>query len=272
MKTLLLGYDIGSSSVKANLTDADSGKTIASAAVPETEMEIISRKTGWAEQDPAVWWSNLAEATGKVMQSAGVKSSSIAAIGISYQMHGLVAVDKQQRVLRPAIIWCDSRAVEIGEKSFGELGPDYCFRHLLNSPGNFTASKLKWVLDHEPEIASRIYKVMLPGDFIAMKMTGEISTTAPGFPKGSCTTTSRPGRRRNSYITSVLIGDLSPISCLHSAYRGNSPPRRHKNLVLHRAHRFVTARAISQTTRTRSRLFIREKWRPPQEPPELSTP
>ncbi len=186
MKTLLLGYDIGSSSVKANLTDADSGKTIASAAVPETEteMEIISRKTGWAEQDPAVWWSNLAEATGKVMQSAGVKSSSIAAIGISYQMHGLVAVDKQQRVLRPAIIWCDSRAVEIGEKSFGELGPDYCFRHLLNSPGNFTASKLKWVLDHEPEIASRIYKVMLPGDFIAMKMTGEISTTAPGLSEG----------------------------------------------------------------------------------------
>ncbi len=182
--SLLLGFDIGSSAVKANLTDADSGKTVASVTVPESEMEIISRQPGWAEQDPAAWWTSLTEATRRVIHKAGARPSSIAAIGISYQMHGLVVVDKQQRALRPSIIWCDSRAVGIGEKSFGELGPDYCFTHLLNSPGNFTASKLIWVRDNEPAVYSKIHKVMLPGDFIAMKMTGEVTTTASGLSEG----------------------------------------------------------------------------------------
>ena len=165
----LLGYDIGSSSVKASLVNAESGKCVASAFYPKTEAEIIAVHPGWAEQKPEMWWANLKLATEAIMNESGVKKEEIAAIGISYQMHGLVCVDKQQRVLRPAIIWCDSRAVPYGEKAFQTLGEEKCLSHLLNSPGNFTASKLAWIKENEPEIFSQIYKIMLPGDYIAMR-------------------------------------------------------------------------------------------------------
>ena len=148
----LLGYDIGSSSVKASLVDVHTGKCVASAFYPKTEAEIITLRPGWAEQHPEMWWENLRAATGAVMQKSGAKKEDVAAIGISYQMHGLVCVDKNQNVLRPAIIWCDSRAVPYGEKAFRMLGEEKCLTHLLNSPGNFTASKLAWVKENEPEV------------------------------------------------------------------------------------------------------------------------
>ncbi|WP_026952650.1 xylulokinase [Algoriphagus mannitolivorans] len=184
MRNLLLGLDIGSSSVKASLLDADTGKAIASKAFPEEEMPILAPETGWAEQDPEMWWSYVKESTAYIFKKAGVKKGELKGIGIAYQMHGLVCVDKDQNVLRPSIIWCDSRAVEIGEKAFQGLGQDYCLPHLLNSPGNFTASKLRWVIENQPEIASKIHKIMLPGDFIAMKLTGEILTSETGLSEG----------------------------------------------------------------------------------------
>ena len=184
MRRLLLGLDIGSSSIKASLLDADTGKAIVAKAFPEEEMEIKSPQTGWAEQDPETWWKYIKQASKFVLGKADVKKGELKGIGIAYQMHGLVLVDKDQNVLRPSIIWCDSRAVGIGEKAFNDLGQDYCLPHLLNSPGNFTASKLRWVIENEPEVASKIHKIMLPGDFIAMKLTGEILTSETGLSEG----------------------------------------------------------------------------------------
>lgn len=180
----LLGFDVGSSSVKASLTDVDSGEIVASAFYPDHEAPIIAVKAGWAEQDPQMWWDNAKLALKKIMVECGAKGEDILAIGISYQMHGLVCVDKNQQVLRPSIIWCDSRAVPYGEKAFHDLGEDLCLRNLLNSPGNFTASKLAWVKENEPELFDKIDKIMLPGDYLAMKLSGEAQTTISGLSEG----------------------------------------------------------------------------------------
>ncbi|WP_154856448.1 xylulokinase [Cyclobacterium xiamenense] len=184
MRRLLIGYDLGSSSVKTTLLDADSGKVVASEGLPKEEMTIHAPKPDWAEQDPELWWKYIQATTLEVLRKGDVKTGEINAIGISYQMHGLVLVDKDREIIRPAIIWCDSRAVGIGRQAFEELGEAYCLQHLLNSPGNFTASKLKWVKDNEPQVYERIYKIMLPGDFIAMKLTGEIQTSETGLSEG----------------------------------------------------------------------------------------
>lgn len=180
----LLGYDIGSSSVKASLVNAESGKCVSSAFFPKTEAEIIAVKPGWAEQNPESWWENLKLATQAVLTKSGVDARDIKAIGISYQMHGLVCVDKNGQVLRPAIIWCDSRAVPYGQKAIEMLGEEVCLSHLLNSPGNFTASKLAWIKENEPAIYERIDKIMLPGDYIAMRLSGTICTTISGLSEG----------------------------------------------------------------------------------------
>ncbi len=178
---LLLGIDLGSSSVKASVIDGTTGKCLATAFSPSDEMKIIALKPGWAEQEPETWWKNLKVAVNECSKKLGNKKDEIGAIGISYQMHGLVAVDKNDKVLRNSIIWCDSRAVDLGNKALDALGNDFCLTHLLNSPGNFTASKLAWVKENEPSIFSRINKIMLPGDYIAMRLTGEISTTFTGL-------------------------------------------------------------------------------------------
>ncbi|MGD9154510.1 MAG: FGGY family carbohydrate kinase [Bacillota bacterium] len=180
----LLGFDLGSSSVKASLVAIASGKTVATATEPPDEMAISAPRPGWAEQDPEVWWRYVKEATAMLQRDSQIDLQEVQAIGISYQMHGLVVVDRRQRVLRPAIIWCDSRAVTIGQQAFDALGNETCLERLLNSPGNFTASKLKWVQLNEPEIYNQIYKAMLPGEYIAMRLTGEIVTTASGLSEG----------------------------------------------------------------------------------------
>ena len=177
----LLGYDIGSSSIKGSVIDSANGKVVAKATFPKTEMPIIALKPGWAEQRPEDWYKNLISVTQLIKKQLGKKAGDIKAIGISYQMHGLVIVDKEMKVLRPSIIWCDSRAVAIGEKTAEKIGRNKCLKHLLNYPGNFTASKLKWVKENEPAVYKKIFKFMLPGEYIAMRMTGRIVTTVPGL-------------------------------------------------------------------------------------------
>ena len=180
----LLGFDVGSSSVKASLIEADTGRCVGTSFQPKKEMKMIAQKQGWAEQDPQMWWDNLKLALSDVLRESKVSADDIKSIGISYQMHGLVIVDKDMKVLRPSIIWCDSRAVEAGNKAFNELGHERCLENLLNSPGNFTASKLKWVKDNEPDTYRKIYKIMLPGDYIAARLTGEIKMTVSGLSEG----------------------------------------------------------------------------------------
>ena len=180
----LLGFDVGSSSVKASLVNADNGKCVSTAFFPEKEAPIKAVKAGWAEQEPDSWWQYAKQALQKIMAEGQVKGDEIVAIGISYQMHGLVCVDKNLKPLRPAIIWCDSRAVPYGERAFNELGADQCLSHLLNSPGNFTAAKLAWVKENEPELYNNIYKVMLPGDYLAMRLSGVANTTVSGLSEG----------------------------------------------------------------------------------------
>ena len=183
-KQFLLGFDVGSSSVKASLVEMESGQCAASAFFPESEAPIKAVRAGWAEQSPENWWEYLKQSLRKIMDETGAKGEQICAIGVSYQMHGLVCVDKDLKPLRDAIIWCDSRAVPYGERAFRDLGSDLCLGHLLNSPGNFTASKLAWVKENEPELFEKIYKIMLPGDYIALKLSGECNTTASGLSEG----------------------------------------------------------------------------------------
>jgi len=181
---LLLGIDLGSSSVKVSVVDGETGRALSTASWPKSEMQISAPVPGWAEQNPEEWWKNFTLALAACLEPLGTKRKDIGSIGISYQMHGLVVVDKNKKVLRPSIIWCDSRAVEVGSRAFEKLGKDFSLHHLLNSPGNFTASKLAWVKENEPDIYRRIHKIMLPGDYLAMRLTGEIKTSFTGLSEG----------------------------------------------------------------------------------------
>ncbi len=179
-----IGYDIGSSSVKVALVDAKTNQKIAVVTEPKNEMSIDALQLGWAEQDPEMWWTHLCQGTKRIIAENKIDGKQILALGISYQMHGLVLLDKEKRSLRKSIIWCDSRAVAIGDEAAKEIGEAKYGSHLLNAPGNFTASKLKWVKDNEPELYSKIHHYMLPGDFIAFKLTGEVATTKNGLSEG----------------------------------------------------------------------------------------
>lgn len=181
---IAIGYDMGSSFIKAALVEVKTGKPIARARVPEVEIPMEAQQPGWAEQHPNLWWQYLCEVTQKLLAKAQIKADQISSIGISYQMHGLVLVDQDLNPLRKSIIWCDSRATPYGEKAFEALGKNYCKDHLLNSPGNFTASKLAWVIENEPELYRKTYKIMLPGDFLAAKLSGVPQTTITGLSEG----------------------------------------------------------------------------------------
>ena len=184
MSNYFVGIDIGSSSVKIAVFDADTGRTIGSVTYPDKEQPISAPHPGWAEQNPEMWWENFTQGFRLLVQKFSVDTSRIEALGISYQMHGLVLVDQSGDVLRPSIIWCDSRAVDIGEQAFADMGEERCLQRLLNSPGNFTASKLAWVKQNEPEVYSRIHKFMLPGDYLVFRLTGSITTTTGGLSEG----------------------------------------------------------------------------------------
>jgi xylulokinase len=215
MRHLLLGLDIGSSSVKASIVDADTGKSIATAQSPSEEMEMFAPHPGWAEQKPELWWENVVASVRTAIGKASAKPDEVRAIGISYQMHGLVVVDRNHTPLRPSIIWCDSRAVEIGQSAFKSLGEEYCLKHFLNSPGNFTASKLRWVKENEPALFERIHKFMLPGDYIAMRLSGDIVTTDTGLSEGvfwDYQSGSVSGTLLNHYgFGKKLLPDLVPV-------------------------------------------------------------
>jgi xylulokinase len=180
----LLGIDAGTSSIKVSVVDGETGQALASAMHPQAEMPVMAQQPGWAEQHPADWWTHTQAAIRQVLKAPGVRAEAIGAIGVAYQMHGLVLVDAAHEVIRPAIIWSDSRAVPYGQAAFEALGESHCLQHLLNSPGNFTAAKLAWVLANEPEPAARIHRMMLPGDYLAMKLTGELGTSYSGLSEG----------------------------------------------------------------------------------------
>ena len=180
----LLGCDIGCSSVKVSIIDPESGEAIGVDCYPKEEAPIVAVHPGWAEQNPDDWWLYFEKAVVGALRKSGISGDEICAIGIAYQMHGLVMVDKNKNVIRPSIIWCDSRAVTYGERAFHAIGEEQCLSHLLNSPGNFTASKLAWVKEYEPENYRAIYKIMFPGDYISMRLTGDIVTTVPGLSEG----------------------------------------------------------------------------------------
>ena len=179
-----IGYDIGSSSIKIALLNAKNNKEVALVSEPKGEMKIEALRPNWAEQSPDLWWEHLCIGTKRILFENKINPNQVLGVGISYQMHGLVILDKNKKVLRDAIIWCDSRAVEIGNKAAEEIGKKKYGQHLLNSPGNFTASKLKWVKENEPKIYEQAAFFMLPGDFIAFKLSGEILTSINGLSEG----------------------------------------------------------------------------------------
>lgn len=216
---LLLGIDIGTSSIKVAVVDAATQQVVTSAQYPEEESLITAKKVGWAEQSPEMWWDHVLNAFQKCKQAKNFDAKDISSIGIAYQMHGLVLVDKDQLLLRDSIIWCDSRAVELGNDAFDALGHEFCLSHLLNSPGNFTASKLAWVKQNEPELYSRIDKVMLPGDFIAMKLTSSITTSISALSEGifwDFQTNSLSAELMNYYgFDYSLIPEIKPVFAEH---------------------------------------------------------
>jgi xylulokinase len=181
---LTLGYDLGSSFIKASLMDVERGCSLISDSEPSEEMAITAPQPGWAEQDPETWWRHVVALTHRLLERSNIDPSRIQAVGIAYQMHGLVCLDERQRVLRPAILWCDSRAIRQGQRAFDELGHEECLARLLNSPGNFTVAKLRWVKEHEPKLFKRIHRILLPGDYLALKLTGEVRTTVSGLSEG----------------------------------------------------------------------------------------
>ncbi len=174
---MFLGIDIGTSSIKAALLDAEGGRQLASASSPDTELAILAPEPGFAEQDPDVWWEHVQNAVCLLPEDLRAR---VLGIGIGYQMHGLVLVDDGHRPTRDAIIWCDSRAASIGDRAADALG-DYWMGNLLNSPGNFTASKLRWVIENEPDTIARSRWAMLPGDYIALRLTGRPLTSNSGL-------------------------------------------------------------------------------------------
>jgi xylulokinase len=220
MTQYLLGLDIGSSSIKASLVDVATGASVTSAQSPSEEMQMLAVKPGWAEQDPDMWWTHVVICIKSCLQKSGVDGKQIQAIGISYQMHGLVAVDKDFKPVRPSIIWCDSRAVPFGEQACDDLGEEYCLEHFLNSPGNFTAAKLKWVQMNEPRVYEKIYKIMLPGDYITLKLSGEIVTTDSSLSEGifwDYKSKSVSGKLLSYYgFDRTLIPEIKPVFSAHA--------------------------------------------------------
>ena len=181
---LLCGIDLGTSAIKFSVVDAANQKLIFTCSFPDIENEIYSPELGFAEQDPEHWWYCVKQAIIIGNSSGKYNPKDISAIGISYQMHGLVVLNAENKVLRNSIIWCDSRATGIGEKAFNDIGNQNCQSNLLNSPGNFTASKLAWVKQNQPHIYDQIDKVLLPGDYISGCLCHSYTTSSSALSEG----------------------------------------------------------------------------------------
>lgn len=140
----------------------------------EEHANFASPEPGWAEQDPRDWWRAGAIAVRKALQASGVAAESIAAVGFSGQMHGAVLLDENDEVIRPALIWCDQRTDAQSKELERNLGLDRLIQLTCNPPlTNFTLTKLLWVRENEPKNWQRVRKIMLPKDYVRLRLTGE---------------------------------------------------------------------------------------------------
>jgi xylulokinase len=171
--SFLLGLDIGTSGVKALIMDEKAEKITTSTV----EYPLKTPKVNWAEQEPTDWWNGTVEAIKQVINKSSVDPKGIKGIGLSGQMHGLVALDKEYKVLRPAILWCDQRTGKQCQYITEKIGAERLI-DLVSNPAltGFTAGKLIWVRENEPEIYEKIYKILLPKDYIRFRLTGEFAT------------------------------------------------------------------------------------------------
>lgn len=169
----LLGIDIGTSGTKTVLFD-ETGNTIASAL---EEYLLYQPNIGWAEQDPEDWWQATAASIRKVLVKSRVKAADISGIGLSGQMHGLVLLDEENKVLRRSIIWCDQRSTAECEQITSLIGAERLIEITANPAlTGFTASKIMWVKNNEPDIFEKAKKILLPKDYVRFRLTGEFAT------------------------------------------------------------------------------------------------
>jgi xylulokinase len=166
-----LGIDVGTSGTRAVIV-GDDGAVLASGT--EEHANFASPQPGWAEQDPRDWWRAAALAVQKALKASGLKADSVAAVGFSGQMHGAVLLDEKDEVIRPALIWCDQRTEAQSRELERTFGLDRLIQLTSNPPlTNFTLTKLLWVREHEPESWQRVRKIMLPKDYVRLRLTGE---------------------------------------------------------------------------------------------------
>ena len=173
----LLGLDVSTTATKALLIDGDG--TVVGVAAAEYAYE--TPRPLWCEQDPALWWDGAVQSIRAVLKQSGIAAEEIAAVGLTGQMHGLVLLDAKGQVLRPALLWNDQRTAAECDEIRRRVGRD----RLIERTGNdaltgFTAPKLLWVRNHEPEIYDRIAHVLLPKDYVRYRLTGEPATDKAG--------------------------------------------------------------------------------------------
>jgi xylulokinase len=165
----VLGIDVSTTATKAVLVD-EAG---AVRAIGTADYDFLSPRPLWSEQRPELWWDGTQVAVRAALSGAGVRAEDVAAVGLTGQMHGLVLLDRDEQVLRPAILWNDQRTAAECELIRQLVGPE----RLIQITGNdaltgFTAPKLVWVRDHEPEVWARVAHVLLPKDYVRLKLTG----------------------------------------------------------------------------------------------------
>ncbi len=176
-KPLYLGLDVSTTGAKALLID-ESGEVVSTATTP---LPLSTPRPLWSEQEPEAWWDGIVQAIGAALQEAGATGENVKAIGLTGQMHGLTLLDAEGEVLRPAILWNDQRTGAQCDEIRSRLGRE----RLIQITGNdaltgFTAPKILWVREHEPEIYARTAQILLPKDYIRYRLTGEYGCDKAG--------------------------------------------------------------------------------------------
>jgi xylulokinase len=167
----LLGIDVGTGGTRAALVDPR-GRVIGAATAEHAPMS--SRRFGWAEQSPEDWWRAACQAIRECLAKTSVSAAEVSAIGLTGQMHGLVLLDAQDRVVRPAIIWCDQRTEQECRDITQRVGAERLIELTANPAlTGFTLPKIWWVRRHEPELWARVRSLMLPKDYVRFRLTGE---------------------------------------------------------------------------------------------------